>query len=152
MARMLLETPQYRDEITSEIKQLETRVTELTALRKAKPDECKRVNWADVANKYGCQDLYSTLYRLMSADGTHVTVNAIARCFEINDAGEVTMMKVGPDTDGLVISMNAACVAFMSSVEPLLSHYPNADFTARLHELTEDFKSIAVEELDWKNE
>lgn len=152
MARMLLETPEYRAEITSEIEQLEARVAELTALKKAKPDECKRVNWADVANKYGCQDLYSTLYRLMSADGTHVTVNAIARCFEINDAGEVTMMKVGPDTDGLVISMNAACVAFMSSVEPFLSHYPNADFSARLRELTEEFKSMAVEELDWKNE
>lgn len=152
MARMLLETPEYRAEINSEIEQLEARVAELTALKKAKPDEYKRVNWAAVANKYGCQDLYGTLYRLMSADGTHVTVNAIARCFEINHAGEVTMMKVGPDTDGLVISMNAACVAFMSSVEPFLSHYPNADFTVRLRELTEEFRSMTVEELDWKNE
>jgi hypothetical protein len=152
MARMLLETPEYRAEIASEITRLEARVAELVALKKAKPEECKRVTWADVAHKYGCQDLYSTLYRLMSADGTHVTVNAIARCFEVNDAGEVTMMKVGPDTDGLVISMNAACIAFMSSVEPFLSHYPNAEFTARLHELTEEFKTIAVEELDWKNE
>lgn len=152
MSRMLLETPEYRAEITSEITRLEARVAELTALKKAKPEECKRINWADVANKYGCQDLYSTLYRLMSADGTHVTINAIARCFEISDAGEVTMMKVGPDTDGMVISMNAACVAFMSSVEPFLTHYPNADFTAQLRELTEEFKGMGVEELDWKNE
>ncbi|MEQ1771297.1 MAG: DUF5677 domain-containing protein, partial [Devosia sp.] len=152
IARMMLETPEYRAEIPTEIARLEALVVELEALKKSKPEECKRVNWAGVAHKYGCQDLYGTLYRMMSADGTHVTINAIARCFEVNDAGEVTMMKVGPDTDGLVISMNAACIAFMSSVEPLLSHYPNADFTARLTELTQEFKSLSVEELDWINE
>lgn len=151
-AKMLIEVPEYRAENAREVARLEATVLELTALKKVNPKACARVIWAIVAHNYGCQDLYRTLYSMMSADGTHVTINAIARCFEVTDAGEVSMMKVGPDTDGLVISMNAACIAFMSSVEPFLSHYPNADFTARFNELTQEFRSLAVEELDWKNQ
>ena len=48
-----------------------------------------------------CNDLYH-LYRLLSSDGTHTTLNAINRYVAHDAAMQITAVNVGPDTKDLV--------------------------------------------------
>lgn len=147
LARMLLEVSNVRSQMSTEdIKHVEAIRNAAAALPKEKRQP---INWSDLARDYGASDLYSTLYRMLSYDGTHVSVGAIVRRFEQDEAGEITMMKCGPDTAGLVSALNAATTAFLNCVQPFLKLYSSPAHTAKLEEFAERFNRMGVAELDW---
>jgi hypothetical protein len=146
-ARMLLEVAGVRAQLSDE------QIAKVEGIRdtaeKLPKEKRRTINWADLAGKYDCGDLYQTLYRMLSNDGTHVSISAIVRRFEQDHVGEITMMKCGPDTDGLVSALNAATTAFLNSIEPFLKLYPNAEHSEKLKGLIERFTSMKAEELNW---
>jgi hypothetical protein len=79
-ARLILNDPVYRtDHSPDQVAQMEATIKDVDAREKAiAPRKFGDPNWIDVASKH-FKDLYQTLYRLLSADGTHTTINAIHR-------------------------------------------------------------------------
>ena len=51
-------------------------VASVDAMEKAKGTKLRDINWADGAVKY-CPDLYQLMYRSLSSDGTHTTLNTL---------------------------------------------------------------------------
>jgi len=116
-ARLLLGNLDYRVTYSpTEIAKMEATVKEVDA-KEAAGSKLADINWAAVAGKH-CKDLYELLYRLLSSDGTHTTINAIHREVIYDAAEKITGLKVGPDTAGMVETLKAACVTFLWATDP----------------------------------
>jgi hypothetical protein len=102
-ARVVLDDPLYKAHYSAEqIVQMEATVQDVVAREKTiAPWKFRDPNWADVARKH-CKDLYETLYRLPSSDGTHTTINAIHRHVGYDDSQRISELKIGPNTSSLV--------------------------------------------------
>lgn len=99
------------------------------------------INWADVAGQH-CPDLYQLLYRSLSSDGTHATINSLDR-FVIADANmEISAFKAVPDTNGLVEALSAACLVFISAVDPFAIAVERQDVTAELSKQIQVFATL----------
>ncbi|HXW72429.1 MAG TPA: hypothetical protein VEK34_13475 [Methylocella sp.] len=104
------------------------------------------VTWADVAVKY-CKDLYELLYRRLSSDGTHTTLDSIDRVFDNDPATKnITGLKVGPDILGLVETLKAACLMFIWAAEPFALVYNQTDAQTRIEKMMERFKTLPPDE------
>ena len=86
ICREMLADEKCREQLSqTQISQLEATVSELELLKGVPGQEPRQINWADLAKKH-CAELYLLLYRPLSSDGTHTTVDAINRHLEA-DAG-----------------------------------------------------------------
>jgi hypothetical protein len=63
------------------------------------------------------QLLYQVFYRDLSSDGTHATLGSLERLLGVEEDGQITGIKAGPDTDGLVELLSHACLVFILSAE-----------------------------------
>ena len=80
--RELLADRKYLEQLLPEqIAQLQTTVAELELLKGVPGKDPRQINWADLAKTH-CPELYLLLYRPLSADGVHTTVDAINRHLE----------------------------------------------------------------------
>ena len=96
--------------------------------------ELTDIKWEQVAEKH-CRDLYHLLYRSLSSDGTHATLDALER-FLVVDDGEIKAFKVAPDGAGLIETLSAACLMFFWAAAPFANTNGlvdmAADITARV--------------------
>lgn len=145
LTNMLLNKPDIRAEVSAEdIVLLESTRDRLMAMPKK---ERSSIIWDQVAQKH-CPDLYDTLYRLLSMDGTHINAGSLARRFE-RHGEDFTMMKVGPDVEGLVGALQAACAAFLHSIEPFVKLYPVAGYAEKVDALVRRLKGMEAIEISW---
>jgi hypothetical protein len=59
------------------------------------------------------------------------------------------MMKVGPDVEGLVSALQAACAAFLHSIEPFVKLYPVAGYAEKVDVLVQRLKGMEAVEISW---
>jgi hypothetical protein len=145
LTNMLLNKPDLRSEVSAEdIALLEATRDRIMAMPK---EERSAIIWDQVAQKH-CPDLYDTLYRLLSMDGTHINAGSLARRFE-RSGEDFTMMKVGPDVEGLVSALQAACAAFLHSIEPFVKLYPVAGYAEKVDVLVQRLKGMEAVEISW---
>jgi hypothetical protein len=145
-ARLLLNNPDYRITYTPEqIAQMEATVKQVDTMEAASGGKFGDINWADVASKH-CKDLYETIYRLLSSDGTHTTINAIHREVVYDGAEKITGLKVGPDTDGMVETLKAACMTFLWACYPFVRAYGKSDMETRISEELKRFEQLPQDE------
>ena len=146
-ARLILNDPIYRAGHSPEqIAQMEATVLDVDAREKAVgPRKFGDPNWADVASKH-CKDLYQTLYRLFSADGTHTTINAIHRHVTYDANEKITDLKVGPDTSSLIETIMAACLMFIWAADPFVRAFDLNEIKDRLQEQLQRFKELPQDE------
>jgi hypothetical protein len=79
--------------------------------------ELTDIKWEQVANAHS-RELYQLLYRSMSADGTHATLDALQRYLVVDARGEITGLKVAPDGEGLQEVLTAATLMFVWAAAP----------------------------------
>jgi hypothetical protein len=84
-------------------------------------EELRRIKWEQVAKRY-CpasqhQLLYQVFYRDLSSGGTHVTISSLERLLGVEEDGQITGIKAGPDMNGLVELLPHACLVFILSAE-----------------------------------
>jgi hypothetical protein len=84
---------------------------------KGRKIELSDIKWEQVANKHS-PELYQLLYRSMSADGTHATLDALQRYLVVDPRGVITGLKVAPDGDGLQEALTAATLMFVWAAAP----------------------------------
>ena len=115
--RELLADDKYREQLSlAQIAQLETTVSSLELLKGVPGKEPRQINWADLAKKH-CEELYNLLYRPLSADGVHTTVDAINRHLEADADSRITGLKGGPELTEIVDTLSIACLSFIWALQ-----------------------------------
>jgi hypothetical protein len=110
---VVLKDSNYRAPYSAaEIAKMEATIKEIDDIEASANRKLVDVNWADVALKH-CKDLHDLPYRLLSADGTHTTIDSINRVFDYDAAKNITNLKIGPDIANLVETLRAACLMFL---------------------------------------
>jgi hypothetical protein len=113
ICREMLTDEKYREQLSpSQIAQLETTKSELELLKGVPGKDPRAINWADLAKTH-CAELYLLLYRPLSADGTHTTVDAINRHLEADAEYRITGLKGGPELTDVVDTLSIACLSFI---------------------------------------
>jgi hypothetical protein len=111
--RELLADEKYREQLSPEqIAKLRATVSELELLKGVPGKEPRAINWADMAKGHGAE-LYLLLYRPLSADGVHTTVDAINRHLEADAEFRITGLKGGPELTEIVDTLSIACLSFI---------------------------------------
>ncbi len=146
-ARLVLTDTDYRASYSQQqIAEMQATVQDVDAREKAiAPRKFGDPNWNDVALKH-CKDLYQTLYRLLSADGTHTTISAIHRHVAYDSHQQIKELKNGPDTSGLVETLKAACLTFLWAADPFVRAFEAHEFTGRLQEQLHRFNELPQDE------
>jgi hypothetical protein len=142
VARIVLDTPTYVEAYGPEdIAGMRSAIADADALEAGLGRKLQDINWAGVAGQH-CPDLYQLLYRSLSSDGTHATINSLNR-FVIADANmEISAFKAVPDTDGLVEALSAACLVFIWAVDPFAVAVERQDVTAELSKQIQVFATL----------
>jgi hypothetical protein len=103
---------------------------------------------ANVALKH-CKDLYDLLYRLLSSDGTHTTLDSINRVFDYDATSHhITNVKVGPDIADLVETLKSACLMFLWAADPFPRVYNQSEIGTRIQKMMRRFVALPQDEPD----
>lgn len=145
-ARLLVSNPDYAATCSAEqIAEMNATIAQVDAMEAAKLKKLQDITWANVGGKY-CKDLYELLYRLLSADGTHTTIDAINRMFDYSPTGEIVSVKVGPDVADMVETLKAGCLMFLWAAESFANVYGLANMQARIQEKVAEFAALPESE------
>jgi len=100
-ARVLLDNPTYLATYGAEyVTAMKAVIASVDAMETTKEAKLRDINWADVALKC-CPDLYQLMYRSLSSDGTHTTLNTLDRYVLADAKGQITSFKSAPGPEGL---------------------------------------------------
>jgi hypothetical protein len=149
-AGLIVRNPDYAATYSAEqLAEMTATIAEVDAMDAAKIDagngKLKDITWANVGTKY-CKDLYELLYRLLSADGTHTTLDAINRMFDYSPTGEIVGVKVGPDLLNMVETLKAACLMFLWAVESFADTYGLTEIGERVQKNLHAFAALPQNE------
>jgi hypothetical protein len=141
-ARVLLDDQAYLAAYKAEdVAAMKAVVTSVDAMEKAKGAKLRDINWADVALKC-CPDLYQLMYRSLSSDGTHATLNTLDRYVLADAKGQITSFKSAPGPEGLVETLSAACLLFLWAADPFADSAGRPDITARIKQEVQRFGTL----------
>jgi hypothetical protein len=144
-ARILLEDTDCRSNLTTEqVQKLEVTVREIEVLKGQPGKEPKAINWADVAQQH-CKDLYNLVYRPLSADGTHSSVDSMNRHFEADTQMSITALRVAPDvsdTAEIVDTLSFACLIFLWAADPFVRSFERGGDSDRLQRYLARFREL----------
>lgn len=151
-ALVLLEDADYKSRYSSaEIAKLEEVRKNIEAIDKKSSRAPKNINWKDVADKH-CKDLYIALYRLLSSDGTHTTIDVMNRYFESNELGQITALKMGPDHEGLEETINAACLTFLWAASAFAQVFNDGKSKEVVADYLKEYRKLAGAALQQESE
>jgi hypothetical protein len=144
-ARMLLADADGRPNLTADqVQKLEATVHEIEALKGQPGKEPRAINWADVARQH-CKDLYNLVYRPLSADGTHSTVDSMNRHFVADAQMNVAAVRVAPDVSDvaeIVDTLSFACLIFLWAADPFVGSFERGGDAARLQQFLARFREL----------
>jgi hypothetical protein len=145
-ARLLLNDPVYPATFPpQDIATMEATVKQVDAIESALGKKLGDINWADVAVKH-CKDLYQLVYRDLSSDGTHTTLNSINRYVAHDINMQITAVNVGPDIANLIGTLKAACLTFLWASDPFARVFDRNDFRVLIQAHIQQFARLPQEE------
>jgi hypothetical protein len=77
----------------------------------------KWVVWANVADKAGMTTLYDTVYRDMSGDGAHATIEALNRQVVADTDSNIQSLTFAPQTQDLTDTLSAAVSSMLHAID-----------------------------------
>ena len=93
-----------------------------------------RINWEQEAKDH-CKDLYDLVYRPLSQHGTHITIGTIHQQFSTDEHGKINAIKLGPDTEGLELTLKFACLILAGAARAFANMFGKQQFGDRLQDL-----------------
>jgi Family of unknown function (DUF5677) len=145
-ARLVLNNPDYAPSYPPEqIAQMQATIAEVDAIDAARTTKISDIKWANVAVKH-CRDLYELLYRTLSTDGTHTNIHSIHRYMMYDQAGKFSGFKVGPDIDGMIDTLKAACLMFLWAADPFAQAFPRDGLEDRIRAQLQRFDTLPQNE------
>ena len=147
LARLMLNNLEYQSTLPGAQNQnLEATVRQVDNLEQLiSPKKLSDINWANIAEKY-CKDLYNLLYRQLSSDGTHTTLESIGRYLHLDERKQIVALKRGPDVADLVDTLKMACLMLLWAAEPFVRVYGKSEFEPTIQQLTHRFVVLPQDE------
>jgi hypothetical protein len=124
-----------------QIAKMNAAISEADALQASKGKELTDIKWEQVADKH-CPELYQLLYRDLSSDGTHATINSLNRFLVVDSNERITDFKVAPDVNGLKEVLSAASLLFIWAAAPFADIYGLSDVSAAISERVQQFATL----------
>jgi hypothetical protein len=122
---------------------LKKAITDADAYEAALGRKLRGILWEQVAlPAHLHQLLYQVLYRDLSSDGTHATLGSLDRLLGVEEDGQITGIKAGPDTDGLDALLPHACLVFILSAEVCANVNGLGDVAAALDRAVVNFNAL----------
>ena len=145
-ARLVLNNPAYVSSYSpAQIAQMQATIAQVDAMDAGRAKKISDITWADVAIKH-CHDLYELLYRTLSTDGTHTNINSIHRYMIYDKAGAFSGFKVGPDTDGMIDTLKAACLMLLWAADPFARAFPRDGLEDQIRAQIQRFATLPQNE------
>lgn len=115
-ANAFLHNQTIKQDLTpDEIDKLEHVVTE----GEQHPRSIKPINWKQVAENAKLSDLYDTVYRMASADGTHTTIKALLdRHAHVDSGGNQSIFQ--PETEGTADTLSEAVCSLLYAIAKIV--------------------------------
>ena len=112
---MFLATPPTQQELTLEqISTLKHLIESIDAKYGHKPNG---IGWATAAEKAGLRDLYNVVYRDMSGDGAHATIESLNHHITANAEKAMTGLSYKPRAEGVADVLSVATHAVLLAAE-----------------------------------
>ena len=93
-----------------------------------------RINWEKEAKSH-CKGLYDLVYRPLSQHGTHITIDTIHQQFSTDEHGKINAIKLGPDTEGLELTLKFACLILAGAARAFANMFGKQQFEGRMQDL-----------------
>jgi len=102
---------------------------------KAKGYVLKDIKLLQLAKEVGLDPLYQVVYRKLSGDSAHASLESMNRHLVRNVSGRIEKLKFSPQRDGLEYILSAAITAFLGAMEVLYLIFPqdNIGLTVNVH-------------------
>ena len=143
LAEVLNKDAAYKRTLSSEqIAEINRVVSENKQLEVQQGSKFRPINWADVAVRH-CPALYDLLYRDLSTDGTHVSVNALNRYVQADANLQITALKGGPDISELPEALSLACLVFLWALHPVAEMFELDDVTMKISDGLRRFRELS---------
>jgi hypothetical protein len=118
-------------------------IEDADAFEASKSRKLKGIVWEQVAvAPHLHQLLYQAFYRDLSSDGTHATISSLERLLNVEEDGQITAIKAGPDTNGLVELLAQACLVFIVSAEACAKANGQDEIVAALDRAVAEYHAV----------
>jgi len=134
-------TPEELTQMNAMVEEADRREAAKGTDAKGRRIELTDIKWEQVANAHA-HELYQLLYRSMSADGTHATLDALQRYLVVDAQEHITGLKVAPDGDGLQEVLSAAALMFVWAAAPFAESNGLTAGVASIQSKLQEFKTL----------
>jgi hypothetical protein len=134
-------TPEQLAQMDAAIAEAGTREAAKGVDSKGRKVELTDIKWEQEASTHA-HELYQLIYRSMSADGTHATLDALQRFLVVDLEGEIKALKVAPDTDGLLEVITAATLMFVWAAAPFAASNGLTAAVDTIHAKIKEFATL----------
>jgi hypothetical protein len=115
IAQMFLETPPTQQDLnTDQVCALKEMVEDIDTTYGRKPNG---IIWASVAEKAGMRDLYNLVYRDMSGDGAHATIESLTHHINTDAENVITSLSYTPRAEGVADVLSEASRSVLLAAE-----------------------------------
>lgn len=108
------------------------------------PNRPKDINWATAASEAGMTALYNTVYRGISGDAAHVTIDALTRHIKSDADNNVEHLTFRPSSDDLADTLSAGASAILHAMEALGRIFGQESVSNSVSRLGEVWRGLAI--------
>jgi Family of unknown function (DUF5677) len=100
------------------------------------------INIADLAVKTGMLPTYNAVYRLLSGDSAHTSIDAMERHVRTDAQAIIRGFRFGPETSDLADTLSVAILAFSPAMKSVIVVFDLSEFNAALDLCVTDWKVL----------
>jgi hypothetical protein len=111
---------------------------------KAKELKADPMAIASLAQCAGLTVLYNVIYRPISGDAAHTSIDSLDRHIQADVNGEIEGLKFGPEVNDLPQTLSDAILVFMHALYAALELFPSPKFSDDLEKCVEPWKTLIL--------
>ncbi|MCZ8309580.1 MAG: DUF5677 domain-containing protein [Rhodospirillales bacterium] len=100
------------------------------------------LKWEAIARENQLDHLYQMVYRPLSNDGVHCTLDSLQRHVVKDEHGRVKELRYGPDDEGIDDALRASCTAMMFALEGMCEAFPRPGGDEKMRSLLAQYKKL----------
>ena len=143
IANVFFNDPDCKSELPAEqLEKLREVANAITA--QYHPNRPKGINWDAAAKKAGMAALYNTVYRGISGDAAHVSIDALNRHIKSDADNNLEHLTFRPSSGDLADTLSAGASAMLHSMEALGRIYGQSSVSNLVSRLGEVWRGLAI--------
>lgn len=100
------------------------------------------LKWEMIVRENQLDDLYQLVYRPLSNDGVHCTLNSLQRHVVKDEHGRVKELRYGPNDEGMDDALRASCTAMMFALDSMCEAFPRPHGDEKMRLLLAQYQKL----------